>query len=254
MRTTHGRLLWMPALIGAQLLILGCGAGSNDCPLTADPTRQCERDRMIDRQIVALGVKNPAVLAAMRRTPRHRFVPDSSSAIAYDDRPLPIGHDQWTSRPGLIAYMLEALELRGDEKVLEIGTGLGYQAAVLAEIVPAVFTIEIIEPLAKQAAKTLAELGYDNVTVRTGDGYHGWPEEAPFDAIIVAAATDHVPPHLLQQLAVGGRLLLPVGTLIQNLVLFHRTEDGYERTELLPVRFVPMTGEAEEAAPSQGGR
>ena len=174
--------------------------------------------------------------------------------MAYDDRPLPIGHGQWTSRPSLIAYMLEALELRGDEKVLEIGTGLGYQAAVLAEIVPAVFTIEIVEPLAKQAAKTLAELGYDNVTVRTGNGYHGWQEEAPFDAIIVTAATDRVPPPLLQQLAVGGSLLLPVGTLIQNLVLFHHTEDGYERTELLSVRFVPMTGEAEEATPSRGGR
>jgi len=244
----------MPTLIGVQLLMLGCGGGSKDSPLMADPTRQRERDRMVDRQIVALGVKDSAVLAAMRRTPRHRFVPDSSSAMAYDDRPLPIGHGQWTSRPSLMAYMLEALELRGDEKVLEVGTGLGYQAAVLAELVPEVFTIEIVEPLAKQAAKTLAELGYDNVTVRTGNGYHGWQEEAPFDAIIVSAATDRVPPPLLQQLAVGGRLLLPVGTLIQNLVLFHHTEDGYERTELLSVRFVPMTGEAEEATPSRGSR
>jgi protein-L-isoaspartate(D-aspartate) O-methyltransferase len=241
-------------LIQAQLLILGCGEGSKADRSVADPSRQSERDRMVDHQIVARGIKDPAVIAAIRRIPRHLFVPDSYSRLAYADGPLPIGYGQTISQPYLIAFMTEAIRLQGDEKVLEIGTGSGYQAAVLAEIVPEVYTIEIIEPLAKRAAGRLAELGYNNVKVRAGDGYQGWPEEAPFDAILVTAAPDHVPQPLLDQLAVGGRLILPVGETFQNLILIRRTKDGFERSTLLPVRFVPMTRATENEAPGPGGR
>jgi protein-L-isoaspartate(D-aspartate) O-methyltransferase len=218
-------------------LVPGC---AGDSP---DPTRQAERDRMVDEDIIPRGVKNQAVLAAMRRVPRHRFIPLSYSASAYSDAPLPIGHGQTISQPSLVAFMTEALSLQGAKKVLEVGTGSGYQAAVLAEIVPNVFTIEIVEPLAVQAAQTLAELGYRNIHTRVGDGYHGWPEEAPFDAIIVTAASDHVPQPLLDQLAVGGRLILPVGKAFQEqeLALYRRTKDGYERTRLTLVIFVPLT-------------
>lgn len=198
---------------------------------------------MVDEYIIPRGVKDQAVLAAMRRIPRHRFIPLSFSASAYDDSPLPIGHGQTISQPSLVAFMTEALSLQGARKVLEVGTGSGYQAAVLAEIVPHVFTIEIVEPLAAQAAQTLAELGYRNIHKRVGDGYHGWPEEAPFDAIIVTASSEHVPQPLLDQLAVGGRLIIPVGKAFeeaQELVLYRRTTDGYERTRLSLVRFVPL--------------
>lgn len=204
---------------------------------------------MVEHQIVARSISNPVVIAAMRRVPRHRFVPAFYSGLAYADGPLPIGHGQTISQPYVVAFMTEALALQGHEKVLEIGTGSGYQTAVLAEIVPRVFSIEIIEPLATQAAKTLAALGYKSVTVRAGDGYRGWPEKAPFDAILVTAAPDHVPQPLLEQLAVGGRLVLPVGTSFQQLELYRRTRNGYERAELLPVRFVPMIRTPDTEAP-----
>src|SRR5262245_42384546 len=158
-----------------------------------DTGRQGERDRMVKDQIVSRGTRNPAVLRAMRRVPRHEFIPDPQSSLAYDDQPLPIGHGQTISQPAVVAFMTEALDLNGTEKVLEIGTGSGYQAAVLAEIVASVFTIEIIEPLAGRAAETLPRLGYRNVQVRVGDGSDGWAEEAPFDAIIVTAASDPLP-------------------------------------------------------------
>jgi protein-L-isoaspartate(D-aspartate) O-methyltransferase len=207
-----------------------------------DPSRQVERDRMVDEHIIPSGIKDHAVLAAMRRIPRHRFVPSFYSASTYDDRPLPIGYGQTISQPSLVAFMTEALALQGAKKVLEVGTGSGYQAAVLAEIVPNVFTIEIIEPLAAQAAQTLTELGYGNIHTRIGDGYDGWPEEAPFDAIIVTAASERVPQPLLDQLAVGGRLIIPVGKVFheQELALYRRTKDGYERTRLTLVVFVPL--------------
>ncbi len=195
---------------------------------------------MVDEQVIPRGIKDPAVLAAMRRVPRHKFVPASYSAVAYGDGPLPIGYDQTISQPSLVALMTEALAVQGAKKVLEVGTGSGYQAAVLAEIVPKILTIEIVEPLAAQAAHTLAELGYRNIHIRVGDGYQGWPEEAPFDAIIVTAAPDHVPQPLLDQLAIGGRLILPVGKFFQELALYRRTKDGYERTVLTLVRFVPL--------------
>ena len=234
-RLTSLRMAYV-VLIQCLMLVPGCSGDS------LDPTRQAERDRMVDESIIPRGVKDKAVLAAMRRIPRHKFVPLSYSAFAYDDAPLPIGHGQTISQPSLVAFMTEALSLQGARKVLEVGTGSGYQAAVLAEIAPDVFTIEIVEPLATQAAQTLAELGYRNIHTRVGDGYHGWPEEAPFDAIIVTAASDHVPQPLLDQLAVGGRLILPVGKAFQEqeLALYRRTKDGYERTRLTLVIFVPL--------------
>jgi protein-L-isoaspartate(D-aspartate) O-methyltransferase len=198
------------------------------------------RRRMVAEQIRARGIRDARVLAAMEEVPRHLFLPPHLASRAYDDGPLPIGEGQTISQPFIVAEMTHALRLKGDEKVLEIGTGSGYQAAILAELADKVFTIEIVEPLARQATQTLAELGYKNVQVRTGDGYQGWPEEAPFDAIIVTAAPDHVPQPLLDQLAVGGRLILPVGRDIQTLDLYRRTADGYQRKTLTLVRFVPL--------------
>jgi protein-L-isoaspartate(D-aspartate) O-methyltransferase len=195
---------------------------------------------MVDQYIIPHGVKDPAVVAAMRHVPRHRFVPGEYSLFAYIDGPLPIGHRQTISQPSLVADMTEALQLKKTDKVLEIGTGSGYQAAILAELADQVLTIEIVEPLARQAEQTLTELGYRNVRVRTGDGYGGWPDEAPFDAIIVTAAPDHVPQPLLEQLAVGGRLVIPVGKDFQTLELHRRTVTGYERKTLNFVRFVPL--------------
>jgi len=241
-------LLWMAfaLLIPGLMIIPGCSGESRQGPPFSDPARQAERDRMVEEQILPRGIKDPSVLAAMRRIPRHRFVPAFYSAFAYNDGPLPIGHGQTISQPSLVALMTEALALQGAKKVLEVGTGSGYQAAVLAEIVPHVFTIEIVEPLATEAAQTLAELGYRNIRTRVGDGYRGWPEEAPFDAIIVTAAPDHVPQPLLDQLAVGGRLILPVGRYYQTLELYRRTTEGYERKVITFVRFVPLVREGQE--------
>jgi protein-L-isoaspartate(D-aspartate) O-methyltransferase len=205
-----------------------------------DSNREIERQRMVDQYIIPSGVKDPDVIATMRRVPRHRFVPALYSLFAYIDGPLPIGYSQTISQPSLVASMTEALALKKTDKVLEIGTGSGYQAAILAELANMVFTIEIVEPLAREAAQTLAELGYKNVRVRAGDGYKGWPEEAPFNAIIVTAAPEQVPQPLLDQLAVGGRLILPVGRDIQTLDLYHRTAEGYQRKTLTFVRFVPL--------------
>jgi len=241
-------LLWMAfaLLIPGLMIFPGCSGESRQGPPFSDPARQAERDRMVEEQILPRGIKDPTVLAAMRRIPRHRFVPAFYSAFAYHDGPLPIGHGQTISQPSLVALMTEALALQGAKKVLEVGTGSGYQAAVLAEIVPHVFTIEIVEPLATEAAQTLAELGYRNIRTRVGDGYRGWPEEAPFDAIIVTAAPDHVPQPLLDQLAVGGRLILPVGRYYQTLELYRRTAEGYERKVITFVRFVPLVREGQE--------
>ena len=210
-----------------------------------DLNRQIERDRMVDQQIIPRGIRNQAVLAAMRRVPRHQFVPNDFQEEAYEDHPIAIGYGQTISQPYIVAFMTEALQLRGNDKVLEIGTGSGYQAAILAEVVREVFTIEIVEALAQQAAKTLAELGYNNVKSKGGDGYQGWLEEAPFNAIILTAAPDHLPPALVPQLAHSGQMILPLGKLSQQLVLIRITERGVDRQVLLPVSFVPMTGVAE---------
>ncbi|NNE08000.1 MAG: protein-L-isoaspartate(D-aspartate) O-methyltransferase [Gemmatimonadetes bacterium] len=203
------------------------------------------RERMVNDQIVRRGVTNPAVLDAVRAVPRHAFVPETYRSEAYDDHPLPIGEGQTISQPYIVALMTELLDPEPGDRVLEVGTGSGYQAAVLAELVSAVYSIEIVEPLARESAARLAALGYDNVTVKAGDGYRGWPEHAPFDAIIVTAAPGHVPKPLTEQLKDGGVLVIPVGDEEQSLLRITRTGNAFKRESVIPVRFVPMTGEAE---------
>ncbi|MBN1503636.1 MAG: protein-L-isoaspartate(D-aspartate) O-methyltransferase [Candidatus Eisenbacteria bacterium] len=200
---------------------------------------------MVDEQIARRGVRDPLVLSAMRKVPRHEFVPESYRKYAYADEPLPIGEGQTISQPYIVACMTEVLSLDKKSRVLEIGTGSGYQAAVLAEIAGEVYTIEIVEPLCKQAAETLTRLGYSRVHVRCGDGYRGWPEAAPFDAVIVTAAPDHVPQPLVDQMKTKGRMCIPVGDAYQELMLITKTDRGITQKEMLPVRFVPMTGEAD---------
>ena len=209
----------------------------------ADDSRQRERERMVDEQIAARDVSHGPTLAAMRKVPRHRFVPESVARSAYADSPLPIGHGQTISQPLIVAFMTEKAQITRDAKVLEIGTGSGYQAAVAAELSGHVYSIEIVAALAEKAAGALKATGYERVHLRTGDGYHGWPEQAPFDVIIVTAAADTIPPPLIAQLAEGGRMLIPVGPQFgaQNLVLVTK-QDGKVRTRtLMPVRFVPFT-------------
>jgi protein-L-isoaspartate(D-aspartate) O-methyltransferase len=200
---------------------------------------------MVARQIAARGVRDERVLAAMRKVPRHEFIPPGTRDLAYTDRPLPIEHQQTISQPYIVALMTELANVGRDSKVLEIGTGSGYQAAVLAEIAGEVYSIEIVAALAASAEATLHRLGYADVHVRHGDGYQGWPEHAPFDAILVTAAPPRVPEPLRQQLAIGGRLIVPVGTRHQELRVIERTPDGFSERSVLPVRFVPMTGEAQ---------
>lgn len=205
------------------------------------------RYKMVKEQIYNRGIQDSLVLKALRKVPRHLFVPADLQKHAYDDTPLPIGHAQTISQPYIVAFMTEQLNLKGSEKVLEIGTGSGYQAAILGEIVKEVHSIEIIESLGIQAQKLLKELAYQNIFVYIGDGYEGLPDKAPFDAIIVTAATDHIPAPLLKQLKIGGRMILPVGDLWQELILIHKEKDGsIKKRSVLPVRFVPMRGRAEE--------
>jgi protein-L-isoaspartate(D-aspartate) O-methyltransferase len=210
------------------------------------PETASARERMVRQQIEARGVRDPLTLAAMRKVPRHELVPAEVRAVAHGDHPLPIGLGQTISQPYIVAFMTEALGLRGGEKVLEIGTGSGYQAAVLAEIAAQVYTIEIVAPLAERARADLARLGYANVHVRAGDGYLGWPEAAPFDAIIVTAAAPKIPEPLKAQLKDGGRLVIPVGEEYQSLVVLTRTGTRFAEQTVLPVRFVPMTGKVRE--------
>ena len=215
-----------------------------------DPAREREferaRNTMVAEQIAARGIEDERVLRAMRRVPRHEFVPADVRASAYEDRPLPIGFEQTISQPYIVALMTAALGLEGQERVLEIGTGSGYQAAVLAELVPEVYSIEIIPELAASAQATLRRLGYERVQVRSGDGYRGWPEAAPFDAIVVTASPEHIPEPLRLQLRLGGRMVLPVGGGQQLLLRLRRTAEGFVSDTLAAVRFVPMTGEAME--------
>ncbi len=204
------------------------------------------RQNMVQQQIVGRGVTEPGVLRAMEETPRHEFVPEPLRDQAYVDGPLAIGWGQTISQPYIVALMTALLELDSDAKVLEIGTGSGYQAAVLSRIVRDVYSIEIRTELAEVARKRLSALGYDNVHLRVGDGYQGWPEEAPFDGIIVTAAPERIPEPLLEQLKVGGKLVIPVGAYFQDLEVHTKTAHGMIQRKVIPVRFVPMIGEVEK--------
>ncbi len=249
------------AILALLLGMPGCNGrsgGERDERLPASKAagRGAEREAMVDLIAAAYSpehrVRDARVLAAMRKVPRHEFVPDAVSAQAYGDHPLPIGEGQTISQPFIVGYMTEALEPRKGDTVLEIGTGSGYQAAVLAELVKQVYSIEIVEPLARRAEAALGRLGYANVFVRAGDGYKGWPEAAPFDSIIVTCAPDHIPQPLVDQLKTGGRMVIPVGAELrgvwsaQELVVVRKTPRGMEREKRMDVRFVPMTGEAQK--------
>jgi protein-L-isoaspartate(D-aspartate) O-methyltransferase len=216
-------------------------------PETRDPHQE-RREWMVQTQLANRDITDSRVLDAMRAVPRHEFVPEPLRSRAEDDGPLPIGHEVTISQPYIVALMTQLAEVEPGDSVLDVGSGSGYQAAVLAEMGAEVYGIEIIEPLATRAAETVARLGYDKVEIRHGDGYEGWPEHAPFAAIIVAAAAPRVPQPLLDQLEVGGKLVLPVGApwQAQQLVTYTRTKSGVQRREVIPVRFVPMTGEIAE--------
>jgi protein-L-isoaspartate(D-aspartate) O-methyltransferase len=201
-----------------------------------------ERRQMVEVQLRARGVSDPRVLEAMTRVPRHLFVPETERAYPYADEPLPIGNGQTISQPYIVAYMTEALRLSGQEKVLEVGTGSGYQSAVLAELAREVLTIEVIDSLSRAAQARLERAGYRNIRFRVGDGSAGWPEEAPFDAIMVTAAAAGLPEALEAQLGPEGRMIVPVGTDLQELVLVRRGRKGLQRERLIGVRFVPLVG------------
>lgn len=221
---------WLSVLLWAQ----GCGGA------VSEEEFALKRRQMVRAQIEARGVKEPRVLEVMHRVKRHLFVPLEERAAAYDDRPLPIGYGQTISQPYIVAFMTEAARLTPGDRVLEIGTGSGYQAAVLAELVREVYTIEIVKPLADRARSLLERLGYENIKVKWGDGYQGWKEYAPFDAIIVTAAPEAVPEELIRQLKTGGRMIIPIGGFYQELYRMTKTEQGIHKEALLPVRFVPM--------------
>jgi protein-L-isoaspartate(D-aspartate) O-methyltransferase len=209
-----------------------------------DPWREA-RERMVRDQLQGRDIVDPRVLQAMRTVPRHLFVPESWRQQAYDDHPLPIGHEQTISQPYIVALMTELGRIAPGDRVLEIGTGSGYQTAVLAALGAEIYSIEVVEPLAAAAAALLARLGYDRVTVRSGDGYGGWPEQAPFAAVLVTAAPPAIPQPLQEQLGLGGRLVVPVGRGWQDLRVVLRTGSGFKDKNVLPVRFVPMVGEAQ---------
>jgi protein-L-isoaspartate(D-aspartate) O-methyltransferase len=225
-------------LIPAMAMCTSPGAGEQ-------PDPSAERRQMVDQQLRGRDIKDPRVLAAMEKVPRHLFVPNNVRSQAYGDHPVPIGYGQTISQPYIVAFMTEALDVRREHRVLEIGTGSGYQAAILAELGAEVYTMEIVAPLAQSARETLERLGYGNVHVRAGNGYEGWPEHAPYDRIMVTAAPEDVPPALIEQLKVGGLMAIPVGSFFQELRILRRTESGTETLKTLPVRFVPMTGRKE---------
>ena len=233
-------------LIAKLGVALAFGLGSCGRPAVeqseAQPDWERLRAEMVRTQLSARDITNPRVLEAMRKVERHRFVPREGQPDAYGDYPIPIGHGQTISQPYIVAFMTQALELEPGHRVLEIGTGSGYQAAILAELVKEVYTIEIVPELADQARATLEAAGYKNAHVRTGNGYLGWPEHAPFDRIVVTAAPDAVPPALVDQLRVGGLMAIPVGIGIQELQILRRTGTGVEVLQTIPVRFVPMVG------------
>jgi protein-L-isoaspartate(D-aspartate) O-methyltransferase len=226
-------------------VLAASGCGQKPAPIV-DLTS--ERQRMVIEQLKPRGINGERVLNAMTKVPREEFVPQESRGASYTDQPLPIGYEQTISQPYVVAFMTEQLRLQPQDRVLEIGTGSGYQAAILAELVAEVYTIEIAEPLARNAEATLARLGYKNVHVKVGDGYKGWPENAPFDAIVVTCAPDRVPRPLTDQLKDGGRMIIPVGDrFAQELYLLEKKNGQLKESAVLPVRFVPMAGEAQKA-------
>jgi protein-L-isoaspartate(D-aspartate) O-methyltransferase len=238
----------------APLLAFACNdqkaSVRNVTPVTRDDEAE-RRARMVETQIVARGVRDPRVLAAMREVPRHLFVDSAQREHAYEDHPLPIAGNQTISQPYIVALMTELAEITPGERVLEIGTGSGYQSAVLSRLAREIYSIEIVPELARASGERLRRLGYGNVSVKEGDGYRGWSEHAPFDAIIVTAAPDRIPQPLLEQLAPGGRLVIPVGSFFQELKVLSKDKNGkISEKDILPVRFVPMTGEIEKTPPA----
>ena len=248
----HGsvmKTLCVTAIFVVVSLTVGCNSRGETTSDSAEPDWKMQREQMVSQQIEARGVKDPLVLEGMRTVPRHLFVPENYRDAAYNDTPLPIGDSQTISQPYIVALMTELLEVRAGQKVLEIGTGSGYQAAVLAAMGVEVHSIEIRQRLCEHASATLDELGYTSVEIRCGDGYGGWPEEVPFDGIIVTAAPEWIPDPLLEQLAENANMVIPVGDFYQELKVITRTADGFDERSVIPVRFVPMTGEVER----QGG-
>ena len=250
--TMNGLPAKSPILTLLAMIVICVVASCDDRRLTRsqatdDDNYSADRAQMVDTQLAARDINDDKVLEAMRKVPRHKFVPPELHWAAYADRPLPIGHDQTISQPYIVALMTQLVEPAKHKRALDIGTGSGYQAAILAELVSTVHSIEIVEPLATEAAARLQTLGYDNVTVRHGDGYRGWEEHAPFDIIIVAAAPNHIPQPLVEQLAPGGKMVIPVGQYVQSLMLIEKNADGtINQRNVAPVTFVPMTGDARE--------
>ncbi len=229
------KMLWIAAVA------LGCGASGTEPPIVQEEWTEARAD-MVRSQLGGRDIVDPRVLEVMGRVQRHQFVPEYARSNAYDDAPLPIGHGQTISQPYIVAFMTQALEVGPDHRVLEIGTGSGYQAAVLAELAKELYTIEIVPELGERAGATLTRLGYKNVHVKIGNGYLGWPEHAPYDRVIVTAAPDAIPTALVDQLRIGGLMAIPVGVGDQELRILRRTEQGLHTTKTLPVRFVPMIG------------
>lgn len=231
-----------PACLWAAAALLGAGFSPGQTPERAPGSGYgSQRLDMVKTQLRARGINDETVLTAMQVVPRHTFVPEPWREYAYTDSPLPIGYEQTISQPYIVAFMTEALQVQPSDKILEIGTGSGYQAAVLAELADSVYTIEIVEPLGTRARAVLDSLGYDNVRVKIGDGYQGWPEHAPFDAVIVTASPAEIPKPLQEQLREGGRMIIPMGeSARQSLVLVEKVQGRMRRTEVLPVRFVPL--------------
>lgn len=237
-------LLWtvmaVPVVSGEELVTQSVAQPSAfDTPATL-----AARSAMVKDQIIARKIEDKRVVAAMESVVRHRYVPENRQGDAYTDSPLAIGYGQTISQPYIVAYMCQVADIQAGEKILEVGSGSGYHSSVMAKLAKEVYSIEIVPALATRAKKTVTELGYSNITMRQGDGYFGWPEKGPFDAIVVTAAAEHVPPPLIQQLAEGGRLIIPVGHpfLTQTLVMVEKKDGKITSRELMPVKFVPLTG------------